>query len=281
MKWQAIKQRIKKLIEDKESGFHKFNFNEVLSILVRERLVARASQSSIRDSIILKGGLLLTLNYTKQTRFTNDMDINLKVANDLASFQNAVDKITTVDLEDGFYFNRNAGEILNNEDREYDGASFKIKCTFSEEDKDMIFDLDIGVGDAVDAVLGRLPTFKEFDVTSLELAIYPAEAIAAEKIQTCIARGNENSRMKDYYDLYNLRDIVDIKKFHVAAFKTFKNRSTSYPCQLPESADDLNLLQPRWNHFLNSKQYRIIQAAPKNLSEIMNAIREFYGTQKP
>jgi hypothetical protein len=34
--------------------------------------MARAAQSTFKDSIILKGGLLLTLVYTKSSRYTGD-----------------------------------------------------------------------------------------------------------------------------------------------------------------------------------------------------------------
>jgi hypothetical protein len=280
MKWQAIKHRIQKLISDKTSGFDKYSFNEVLSILVRERFIARASQSTIRDSIILKGGLLLTMIYTKQSRFTNDADINLKSATDLKSFQNAMDKIILVDLDDGFSFSRNEGKVINHESRLYEGAEFKILCKYSEEQKDTSFTLDIGVGDSVEPVAGKLPTFTEFDATSLEIAIYPPETIAAEKLQTCIVKRDDNSRMKDYYDLYLLRDVVDIKKFHIVAKTTFAKRKTAYPGQLPEKAEKIDLLETRWSNFLRSKQYRILKTVPKDFKEIMKAIREFYGTNE-
>jgi len=80
MKWTELRQKINKVLKDPKSGFGKFEFNEVLSLLIRERFMARAAQSTAKDSIILKGGMLLILVYTKGVRYTWDIDFHLKNA---------------------------------------------------------------------------------------------------------------------------------------------------------------------------------------------------------
>ena len=45
MKWDALKSRIQKAIDDPASDFHGYLFNEALSILVRERFMARAAHA--------------------------------------------------------------------------------------------------------------------------------------------------------------------------------------------------------------------------------------------
>src|ERR1017187_8637659 len=113
MNWEALKHRIQKAIADPNSEFHGYNFNEALSILVRERFMARAAHSTVRDMVILKGGLLLTALYTKQSRFTIDADLTARSATDLTSYQKIVDAIIAIDLKDGFKFSRNKGEFLD------------------------------------------------------------------------------------------------------------------------------------------------------------------------
>jgi hypothetical protein len=56
MKWQVIQAKLHDVIKDPKSGFSTYTFNEALSILVRERFVARAAQSEIKNELILKGG---------------------------------------------------------------------------------------------------------------------------------------------------------------------------------------------------------------------------------
>lgn len=274
MKWEALKHRIQKAIADKKSEFHGYDFNEALSILVRERFVARAAHSAVSDSVILKGGLLLTALYTKQSRFTMDTDLNLKNAEGLDSFRAAVDAIIKIDLEDGFKFTRDEGQIMDADSRLYDGARFQIHSTFGTSQK-LTFTLDFGVGDIVTPLRSKLPILPETTFSSVEMQVYPPETIAAEKLQTCVEKAEQNSRMKDYYDLYFLRDIVDLEKFKTAAQKTFEHRGTQFPGQLPNPA----ILQPRWNQFLKSSQQRVIKSISKDLSEVMQVISEFYGAK--
>ena len=63
------------------------------------------------------------------------------------------------------------------------------------------FQVDIGYGDAVipkpEEV--KLPSF--LDLPSLELRIYPAYGVVAEKFQAMLMLGLANSRMKDFYDI--------------------------------------------------------------------------------
>lgn len=274
MKWEALKDRIQKAVADSKSEFHGYTFNEALSILVRERFIARAAHSSVSEMVILKGGLLLTTLYTKQSRFTIDADLTIKTATDLKSFQKAVDTMISIDLSDDFRFSRNEGELLDADIRLYTGATFQILSKFATNQK-LTFTLDVGVGDIVSPLKDRLPILPGTDFNSMEMQVYPAETIAAEKLQSCVEKGGANSRMKDYYDLYLLRDIVDIKKFKKAALETFKQRGTDFPGDLPRA----EVLQARWSQFLKSKPTRVIKAVPDNLSKIIAAINKFYGTE--
>ena len=280
MKWQVLKDRVQKAIKNPESPFHGYMFNEALSLLVRERFIARAAHSKSRDALVFKGGLLLTLVYIPQARYTKDADLNVIGASDLNTLQRAVDEILAIELDDGFSFLRNAGAIMSNETREYDGAQFQITAKFGTTQKQQ-FILDLAVGDAVIPVKGKLPTLAELSASSLEMQIYPPETIAAEKIQACVQLGVDNSRMKDYYDLYFLRKIVDLEKFKPAAQETFKRRKTPFPGSLPEDQIAGSLLQIRWENFLKSAQIRVFRSVPNDLGQVMTEIREYYGLKKP
>ena len=275
MKWIDLRQKINKLLKDPKSEFGKFEFNEALSLLIRERFMARAAQSTAKDSIILKGGMLLTLVYTKGARYTGDIDFHLKNAYELKDYQKAVDAILAVQLSDGFKYSRNKGEILSNKNREYDGAQFNIECTIDGKSR-LKFVLDIGVGDAVDPVPGKLPTLADFEVSSIEICIYPPETIAAEKFHAAISFGARNTRLKDFYDLYVLREKVLPEKFLSAAKKTFKRRKTEFPTKLKTEAATIERMQILWTEFLGSRQYKIIQKVPKNFKTVLSAIKIHY-----
>lgn len=75
-------------------------------------------------------------------------------------------------------------------------ASFdKIKVNLS---------IDIATGDVITPKEIEYNYKMLFEDRTLELMTYPIETIIAEKFQTIIEKGVLNSRMKDYYDLYNL-----------------------------------------------------------------------------
>ena len=60
--------------------------------------------------------------------------------------------------------------------------------------------------------------------------MYPLETVLSEKLQTILTRAENNSRSKDFYDIYailkNKLDVINIKELKVAAFKTFTYRKT-------------------------------------------------------
>ncbi len=280
MNWLVMKERLEKAMTNQDSHFKGYSLLEALSLLVRERFITRAAQSEVGDAFIFKGGLLLTMMYTKGSRYTNDADVTIIGPNDLQTLQKTIDTIMGIELEDGFKFTRNTGHIISNDMREYDGAQFQITCEI-EGYQPQKFNLDIGIGDAVKPILSKLPTLEELSATALEVQVYPPETIAAEKLHACIYHGADNTRMKDYYDLYQLREIVDIKKFNAAARATFKRRKEEYPCALPEDEIKNSQLQTRWDSFLKSQKSRVFREMPKDIASVMKSIREFYGTVKP
>jgi predicted nucleotidyltransferase component of viral defense system len=67
--------------------------------------------------------------------------------------------------------------------------------------------VDFGVGDVI--VPGprmiQYPVF--FGGDTIELLAYPVETSIAEKLQAMVALGEANSRMKDFYDVWNFRPL--------------------------------------------------------------------------
>lgn len=58
--------------------------------------------------------------------------------------------------------------------------------------------------------------------------MYPLETVLSEKIQTILTRGENNSRSKDFYDIYailkNKLEAINIKELKIAVSKTFRYR---------------------------------------------------------
>ena len=68
------------------------------------------------------------------------------------------------------------------------------------------------------------------DVPAVELYAYSLETLIAEKFHAMVDRDESNSRMKDFFDVYQLftNHEIDRELLAEAIVSTFKNRSTPY-----------------------------------------------------
>lgn len=116
--------------------------------------------------------------------------------------------------------------------------------------------MDIGFGDIVTpapieldypALLGHLPTAK--------ILAYSLETVVAEKMHAVIDLADQNSRMKDYYDLYQILNTqeLDTEVLQEAITKTFENRHTRYDPDTIFFREDFGanqIMGTRWKMFL-------------------------------
>ena len=68
--------------------------------------------------------------------------------------------------------------------------------------KYQFFHIEIGIGDPITPAAISLKTEYLLGSGDLSWKVYPPETILAEKLHTLVARGSENSRSKDIYDVY-------------------------------------------------------------------------------
>jgi len=226
MNEQALKDRLQ--IIAKERGIL---FNDALKQLFLERFLARLSGSKHHDKFIFKGGLLLA-HYLEIGRETIDLDFLVtKLKSEAPAIEKVVRDIVSENLGDGLEYSWSSIEELSQPHMGYPGfrVSINVVC---ERMKDKI-QLDIGVGDKVNAVEEEIETFeykgKPLFAGEISLQVYPVEAIFAEKLETIISKGAINSRMKDYHDaLLIIREDGLLPKIKAkAAIKaTFSHRGT-------------------------------------------------------
>lgn len=102
------------------------------------------------------------------------------------------------------------------------------------------------------------------------------EFVFAEKLETLIFRGAENSRMKDFHDLYTLASsekMLNWANTSKAVRLVFEHRKT--PLRLPIQFDSLALkaLQEYWGRY-----HKTVAAAarlPSQIVEIIDVINKF------
>lgn len=122
-----------------------------------------------------------------------------------------------------------------------------------------------------------------FEDRSIYIYTYNVETTLAEKSQTIINRGLANTRMRDFYDMYELVKNVDFSMETArSAFKaTCKKRETEFSYDRIESelnaiktSDALELLWNNFkvkNHFVGELEFKDV------VNEVCNIIKDISG----
>ena len=230
---EQIKGRIKSVAKQNNA-----DARTLMRIYMMERFLERLAQSEYRDNFIIKGGILVTAMIGVAHRSTMDIDTSMKNLN--LSAEDAlrvVNQVKDIDLDDGVSFEvKDVSNIMD--EMEYPG----IRVTMNANVGRLITPLkiDISTGDVI------TPRAIEFNYDllledrSISLWSYNLETILAEKLQTVLARGILNTRMRDFYDIRILLDTYE-DKVNKAVLKdafaaTCKKRGTDH---LQEQAEEI------------------------------------------
>lgn len=252
-------------------------YMQVLLRFIQERFLYRLSVSSHREHFILKGGALLYAHERFKARPTMDMDfMGDRINRDKKNIKQAFQSICRVECkEDGITFESGDNDIVVEDitmDQKYNGI--RLRLTAHLDTIVQPFSIDVGFGDIVipEPVNLDYPLLLE-DLPEVNVAAYSLETVIAEKFQTMIDRAENNSRMKDYFDVYTIlrSGKVDITTLNNAVREVFHNRSTVYidghPLFKPEFAASVQR-QAMWNAFLRRMKYPVAL----EFSEVMNLI---------
>lgn len=173
-------------------------------------------------------------------------------------------------------------ESLDQPHMEYDGCRITLNVKFGNM-KDKV-QVDIGIGDAVDPIEAPIKTFNYkdrplFSEKELLLYVYPPETIFAEKLETIISKGVNNSRLKDYHDLLMLIRQQNFDKPDVlldAIRETFSKRGTNFNLPLEFSLEDKEKLQRLWvAHIRNMGVLKEGIYLPQDIGDVLVEINKF------
>ena len=147
-------------------------------------------------------------------------------------------------------------EPINKEEK-YDGYRERINATIGNVKK--ILSIDIATGEVITPEPKQLNYVTNITQEIITINSYNIETILAEKFQTVIERGIDNTRMKDFYDIYMLINNKELDKemFHDVIINTFEARKTNIK--------KLNI-ESRINQVLNSNliENMFVKYASKN-----------------
>ena len=226
-----------------------------------EALLKRISNSIYKDKFIIKGGLLLSSIFGVNLRSTMDLDTTIKgLPLNKSTITKVITEIINIDLKDNITFEIENIKDIREEDL-YSGYNVNLKADFDGLKTNLM--IDITTGDII--------TYKEvefnyttlFDNDTINIMTYNYETIIAEKFESIISRNIDNTRMKDYYDLYMFVNLKwnDINKetLRKAIINTSKNRETlSY---IENANDYINLIEDDsklkllWNNYQKNYEY--------------------------
>ena len=226
-----------------------------------EALLKRISKSKYKDKFIIKGGFLLSSIFGVNLRSTMDLDTTIKgLPLDRETITNVINEIIRIDVEDNVRLDiENIKDIR--EEELYSGFEVNLKAEFDGLKTNLMIDITTG-----DVITYKEVEFKYntiFDNEIINIMTYNYETIIAEKFESIISRNIDNTRMKDYYDLYMFVHLKwdDINKdtLRKAIFNTSKARETidyiNNANKYIELISDDSRLKALWNSYQNNYEY--------------------------
>ena len=226
-----------------------------------EALLKRISSSKYKDKFIIKGGFLLSSIFGVNLRSTMDLDTTIKgLALNRDVIKKIINEIISIDLNDNIKLEIESIKEIREEEL-YSGFKVNLKVEFDGLKTNLIIDITTG-----DVITYKEVEFKYntlFEGEIINIMTYNYETIIAEKFESIISRNIDNTRMKDYYDLYMFVNLKwnDINKetLKKAIFNTSKNRNTlnfiENSNKYIELISDDKRLKYLWDSYQNNYEY--------------------------
>lgn len=281
MNVESVKARLKNVA--KETGR---TFQDLLVSYGMERTLYRLSISKYSEKFTLKGGIFLYALYDGDyPRATTDIDLlAIGIGNDIDAMKMVFADIFSITTEDPLKFDLESLEVKAiTEFKEYHGVNVSI-TTFLDRTRIPV-SIDIGFGDVIypDRILMNFPVLLSEDAP--EVYAYSIYSSIAEKFEAMVSLGYDNSRFKDFYDIY-----VNVQKYdfdgatlEAAIKETFTHRGTTLHTIVAFNKEYVNdtMRISRWNSFVKKKKVSLdvslletIGVIKKFLKPVIDAIEE-------
>ena len=244
------------------------------------RLLYRLSKSAYNGRFVLKGAQLMLVWVGETVRPTRDAD--LLAFGDLSdeTLTQIFREICTQDIEpDGIEYLPDSVTVRPiREDNVYGGWRVTLESRLGNAR--LHLQVDVGIGDAVTPSPEWVELPRLLDFPTPRLRSYRPETSIAEKLETMVSLGLQNSRMKDYFDIYVLSEHESFngRVLRDAVHDTFRRRETAIPNKLPialsrEFARDPGKVT-QWAGFLRRIKG---DPVPTDLTEVVDRLAEFLG----
>lgn len=251
-----LKAKIKNISKEKN-----ISAQLVLQNYMMERFIERIALSDFQDQMIIKGGLLISSIVGLDSRATMDIDMTLKgkPVNE-AFILDYINEISRININDEVKFD----VVSITEIREMDVYfGFRVSLIAGIGTMKIPLKIDITTGDKIipSEISYEYPLM--FENRSIKIKAYNLETILSEKIETIISRGNQNTRMRDFYDVYILIKLksknIDYNILRLAIEETSQKRDSlnlllNYK-EIISNIENNNEMLVRWENYRNSFNY--------------------------
>ena len=233
----------------------------VMQNFMLERLLERISVSEYQQNFILKGGFLIAAMVGLDTRATMDMDATIKgLPVNEQTVRKMFEEICKIELDDDVTFSfRSIGEIREGD--EYTG--YRVSLSANYPPMAVPLKLDITTGDKITPKEIEYQFKLLLEDRSISVLAYNLETIMAEKLETVITRGDQNTRPRDYYDIYILAKLqyanIEYNSLKAALNATAQKRGSSEVLKsyhkIMEVVRNSEIMQKQWKNYQKDFEY--------------------------
>jgi len=251
-----LKAIVKNIAKEK-----KISAQLVLQNYMLERFLERVSLSRYRDNYIIKGGFLIASMVGLDSRATMDMDATIKgYPVDAHTIRTMIEAIIAVPVDDDISFRLNSISEIREGD-EYTG--YRVALSADYEKMAVPLKLDITTGDKITPREIEYNYKMMFEERSISVLAYNLSTILAEKLETIISRGDQNTRPRDYYDIYILTRLkaenIDIDNLGNALEATALKRGSSELmmryAEIMQVVQSSDVMERQWNDYRKDFDY--------------------------
>ena len=275
-----LKAVVKKIAKEK-----KISAQLVLQNYMLERFLERISVSRFKDIFILKGGFLIAAMVGLDTRATMDMDATMKgypVTEE--TIRRMVEEVIAIPIEDDVTFTlKDIGPIREGD--EYTG--YRVALTADYAPMAVPLKLDITTGDKITPREVEFQYKLMMEDRYIQVMAYNLATILAEKLETVISRGDQNTRPRDYYDIYILRklqaDRLDLPTLRQALDATTQKRGTTETVKQYRSVMEIvkhsEVMNRQWRNYSKDFDYAAEVTFAETCDAVVQLMDELFASQ--
>ncbi len=224
-----------------------------------ERLLERISISEYKEKFVIKGGILASSLLGIDMRTTMDIDTTVRALplTD-ADIQKIINVICNIEIDDSVTFRITHMEQIM-DDFDYPGVKVHLEGLF--EGIRQPIKIDVSTDDVITPGAIEYGYKLMFEDRTIKLMTYNTETLLAEKMQTILARGIANTRLRDFYDVYMITTNLEFSWNTLAeAFEaTCQKRGTMFSAEKTDSILKLiaadTTLKGNWERFRNKNEF--------------------------